>query len=59
MKHLHETGDVETETFLKLVDYREIAAFPYYGFWSEMDSVKDIQDAENQAENHLKVLQNG
>jgi len=53
MKHLPETGDIERETFPKLVNYGEISAFPYYGFWSFIDSVKDVQELEN----HLKVAQ--
>jgi NDP-sugar pyrophosphorylase family protein len=53
MKHLPETGDIERETFPKLVEYGEISAFPYYGYWSFMDSVKDVQDAESR----LKVTQ--
>ena len=53
MKHLPETGDIERETFPKLVGYGEISAFPYYGFWSFIDSVKDLQEAES----HLKVIQ--
>jgi NDP-sugar pyrophosphorylase family protein len=53
MKHLPEEGDIERETFPKLVNYGEIQAFPYYGFWSYIDSVKDLREAEN----HLRVMQ--
>jgi NDP-sugar pyrophosphorylase family protein len=52
MKHLPEVGDIERETFPKLVTYGEISAFPYYGFWSIIDSIKDLQETENQ----LKVI---
>jgi NDP-sugar pyrophosphorylase family protein len=46
MKHLPETGDIERETFPKLVQYADIVSFPYYGFWSLIDSIKDLQEVE-------------
>lgn len=39
-------GDIERETFPKLVGLGEIMAYPYRGFWSLIDSVKDIQEVE-------------
>ena len=53
-KHLPEMGDIERETFPKLVTYGEVTGYPFYGFWSYIDTVKDLQEAESQ----LKVLQN-
>jgi len=46
MKHLPERGDIERETFPKLVPYGEITSFPYYGKWWYIDSVKDLQELE-------------
>jgi NDP-sugar pyrophosphorylase family protein len=46
MKQLPEKGDVERETFPKLVPYGEISSFPYYGRWWYIDSVKDLKEVE-------------
>jgi mannose-1-phosphate guanylyltransferase len=53
MKHLPEKGDIERETFPKLVQYAEIVSYPYYGFWSIIDSIKDLLDVEGE----MKTLQ--
>jgi len=45
---LPEKGDIERETFPKLVRSGEIMAYPYRGFWSLIDSIKDIQEVESQ-----------
>ncbi len=46
MKHLPEKGDIERETFPKLVPYGEICSFPHYGRWWYIDSVKDLKEVE-------------
>jgi len=43
---LPERGDVERETFPKLAASGQVMAYPYKGFWSLIDSIKDIQDFE-------------
>ncbi|MCP8318501.1 MAG: nucleotidyltransferase family protein, partial [Candidatus Methylarchaceae archaeon HK01B] len=48
MKFLPDKGDIERETFPKLVDYGEISAFPYYGFWRVVDSIKDLKEVEKE-----------
>ncbi len=48
LKSLPEKGDIERETFPKIVDSGEIMAYPYRGFWSLIDSIKDIQEVEPQ-----------
>jgi NDP-sugar pyrophosphorylase family protein len=53
LKHLPEKGDVERETFPKLVQYAEIVSYPYYGYWSLIDSIKDLHEAEKE----LKTLE--
>ncbi len=46
--NLPEKGDIERETFPKLVSSGEIMAYPYRGFWSLIDSIKDIQEVEKE-----------
>ena len=48
MRSLPEKGDVEKETFPKLAASGKVMAFPYRGFWSLIDSVKDIQEVEKE-----------
>lgn len=53
LKHLPEKGDIERETFPKLVQYAEIVSYPYYGFWNLIDSIKDLKEVEQE----LKEMQ--
>lgn len=48
LPHLPEKGDIERETFPKLVASGKIKAYPYRGFWSLIDSIKDIQEVEKE-----------
>ena len=48
LKDLPEKGDIERETFPKLAASGQVMAYPYRGFWSLVDSVKDIQEVENE-----------
>lgn len=48
LSHLPEKGDIERETFPKLVGPGGILAYPYRGFWSLIDSIKDIQEVEKE-----------
>jgi mannose-1-phosphate guanylyltransferase len=48
LDQLPEKGDIERETFPKLAASREVMAYPYSGFWSLIDSVKDIQEVERE-----------
>jgi mannose-1-phosphate guanylyltransferase len=45
-KSLPEKGDIERETFPKLVTHGELLSYPYYGDWSFVDSVKDLMELE-------------
>lgn len=45
---LPDRGDVERETFPKLVTYGEISAHPHYGLWRVVDSMKDLRAAEEE-----------
>lgn len=48
LRDLPEKGDIERETFPKLAAFGQVMAYPYRGFWSLVDSVKDIQEVENE-----------
>ncbi|MBI4258582.1 MAG: NDP-sugar synthase [Thaumarchaeota archaeon] len=45
---LPDAGDIERETFPKLVTYGELSAHPYYGFWRVVDSIKDLRAVEEE-----------
>ena len=45
-RSLPETGDIERETFPKLVTHGELLSYPYYGEWYFIDSMKDLQELE-------------
>ena len=45
-KYLPDKGDIERETFPKLVNHGELMSYPYYGDWFFLDSVKDIKEVE-------------
>jgi len=47
-KYLPDKGDIETATFPKLAERREILAYPYRGFWAVVDSMKDLQETESE-----------
>ncbi len=46
LKYLPDKGDMERETFPKLVDHGELLSYPYYGDWWFIDSVKDLKEIE-------------
>ena len=46
MKYLPDKGDIERETFPKLVNHGELLSHPYYGEWFFVDSFKDLKDLE-------------
>ena len=46
LKYLPEKGDIERETFPKLVSHGELLSFPHYGEWRFMDSLKDLKELE-------------
>ena len=47
-KDLPAKGDIERETFPRLAAAKKVAAYPYRGFWSLVDSIKDIQEVERE-----------
>jgi mannose-1-phosphate guanylyltransferase len=46
LKNLPEKGDIERETFPKLVTHGELLSYPHYGEWWFLDSMKDLQELE-------------
>ncbi|HUH82662.1 MAG TPA: nucleotidyltransferase family protein [Nitrososphaerales archaeon] len=46
LKSLPEKGDIERETFPKLVSHGELLSYPHYGEWYFVDSMKDLQELE-------------
>jgi mannose-1-phosphate guanylyltransferase len=46
LRNLPEKGDIERETFPKLVTHGELLSYPHYGEWYFVDSVKDLQELE-------------
>ncbi len=46
LKNLPEKGDIERETFPKLVGHGELLSYPHYGEWYFIDSMKDLQELE-------------
>lgn len=48
VKDLPKKGDIERETFPKLAASGQVMAYPYRGYWSLVDSIKDIKEVENE-----------
>ncbi len=46
VKYLPDKGDIERETFPKLVNHGELLSFPHYGEWWFIDSLKDLKELE-------------
>lgn len=45
-KSLPDSGDIERETFPKLVSHGELLSYPHYGEWWLVDSLKDLKELE-------------
>lgn len=46
LKYLPDEGDIERQSFPKMVDHGDLASYPYYGEWWFIDSVKDLKEVE-------------
>ncbi len=46
LKYLPDLGDIERESFPRMVGHGELMSYPYYGDWWLIDSVKDLKDVE-------------
>jgi len=56
---LPEKGDIERETFPKLVAHGELLSFPYYGDWTFIDSMKDLVELEESLDTANPASPNG
>lgn len=45
-KYLPDKGDIERETFPRLVAHGELLSYPFYGDWVYVDSLKDLKELE-------------
>lgn len=48
LDYLPEKGDIERTAFPKLSSERKLKAYVHNGFWATVNTVKDLQDVENQ-----------
>ena len=48
LDYLPEKGDVERTTFPRLASMRKLKAYVHDGFWATVNTVKDLEDVENQ-----------
>jgi len=46
--YLPEKGNVERTTFPKLASMRKLKAYVHNGFWATVNTIKDLEDVENQ-----------
>ena len=46
VRGLPDKGDIERETFPKLVAHGDLLSFPHYGEWFFVDSMKDLKELE-------------
>jgi len=46
LRYLPDKGDIERETFPRLVTHGELLSYPYYGDWWFIDSLKDLRELE-------------
>jgi len=57
MPFLPDKGDIELETFPKLVTHGEVSAYPFYGMWRAIDSIKNLREVEDELSSiELKTL---
>ena len=46
LRLLPEKGDIERDTFPKLVSHGDLVSYPYYGEWVFVDTLKDLAELE-------------
>jgi len=52
---LPDIGEVERETFSRLAERGQLAAFKYWGYWRPIDSLKDVAEATEEVLSGLWV----
>ena len=45
--YIHEKEELVSEPFQRLVEEKQLIAYPYHGFWESMDTFKDRQHLES------------
>jgi mannose-1-phosphate guanylyltransferase len=58
-RHLPIKGDIERETFPKLVVHGDLLSYPYYGEWTFVDSMKDLAELEEALDTTGPITLNG
>jgi mannose-1-phosphate guanylyltransferase len=53
-KNLPDVGDIERETFPRLVARGELLSYPHYGDWTYIDSIKDLKELESSLQPNAK-----
>ena len=48
LDYLPDTGDIERTAFPRLVSMRKLKAYTHAGFWATVNTMKDLQDVEDQ-----------
>lgn len=48
LNYLPEKGDIERTAFPKLSSQRRLKAYVHDGFWATVNTMKDLEDVENQ-----------
>lgn len=48
LNYLPEKGDIERTVFPKLSSQRKLKAYVHDGFWATINTIKDLEDVENQ-----------
>lgn len=51
-KYLPEKGRLEETTFVKLAQENKLKAFKYFGFWSTLNTPKDLEEMRRSIENY-------
>ena len=54
LDYLPERGDIERTTFPSLASMRKLKAYVHNGFWATVNTVKDLEDVEDQLRQGMK-----
>jgi mannose-1-phosphate guanylyltransferase len=53
LDYMPNEGDVERTTFPKLASIRKLKAYVHDGFWATVNTIKDLEDVENQLKRRI------
>lgn len=54
LQYLPEKGNVETVVFPRLASMRKLKAYIHEGFWATVNTIKDLEDVENQLRRRVR-----